>query len=302
LLLWLLAPVAPKIGTIEVYGARRVPAAVVLRTLGVKVGDGLPGSRGELESKLEALPGVRNAQVQGHCCVSGKAVLYVGIEEESDEALVPTVPDGTALLPDEVLEAWTDYEAACKGTVPLTLSSDILCRVPQREMPQLANRHFDALRTAVAHGTSGEERAKAIIVIAYTTQKALIMGTLVNALSDPEAVARAAAAKALAALGRTGDKELTLRPGWFIPLLNSANLDERLQATDALTVGLKADDGVSMELLKDHALTALLEMAKFQNPAHARPALVVLARMAGLSEENLDSKSLVLIERTLRRR
>jgi len=274
----------------------------VLRTLGVKVGDGLPGSRGELESKLEGLPGVRSAQVQGYCCVNGKAVLYVGIEEESEEALVPTVPDGTALLPDEVLEAWTDYEAACKGAAPLTLSNDILCRVPQREMPLLANRHFDALRAAVGHGTSGEDRAKAVIVLAYTTQKALIMGTLVNALSDPEAVTRAAAAKALAALGRTGNPELTLRPGWFIPLLNSANLDERLQAAEAVAVGLKADDGVSIELLKDHALAALVEMAKFQTAAHGRAALVVLARMAGLGEENLDGKSLAVMERTLRRR
>ena len=48
----------PRIGAIDFYGLRKLTADRLLRELKLKVGDALPGSRVDLEEKLEEVDGV----------------------------------------------------------------------------------------------------------------------------------------------------------------------------------------------------------------------------------------------------
>src|SRR5258706_15988056 len=74
-------PLRPRIGVIDFYGVQKVSMEKLRKALAVKVGDGLPSSKGDVESRLNEVPGVVGASLQAACCEDGKAILYVGIEE-----------------------------------------------------------------------------------------------------------------------------------------------------------------------------------------------------------------------------
>src|SRR5450755_4998822 len=71
----------PKIGVIDFYGVQKVPIEKLRKVLGVKEGDVLPSSKGDVESRLNEVPGVVGSSLQATCCEDGLAILYVGIEE-----------------------------------------------------------------------------------------------------------------------------------------------------------------------------------------------------------------------------
>ena len=72
------------IGTIQVYGNRKVSETEIRRVLGVSEGQHLPRSKGDAEEKLTAIGGIVDANLFAACCDSGKTILYVGIEEKGN--------------------------------------------------------------------------------------------------------------------------------------------------------------------------------------------------------------------------
>ena len=58
---------APKIGDINFYGLRKLAPEKILSTLGLKPGDPLPPSKGDLEDRLELISGVAAARVEAVC-------------------------------------------------------------------------------------------------------------------------------------------------------------------------------------------------------------------------------------------
>src|SRR6202012_4007521 len=71
----------PVIGTIDYYGLRKVALATVQKALGVREGDLLPFSKGDVEQRLDAIPGVVESHLEAVCCANGRVTVYVGIEE-----------------------------------------------------------------------------------------------------------------------------------------------------------------------------------------------------------------------------
>ena len=51
------------------------------KALGVQEGDLLPLSKGDVEQRLDDIPGVVESHLEAVCCQNGKVTLYVGIEE-----------------------------------------------------------------------------------------------------------------------------------------------------------------------------------------------------------------------------
>ena len=72
---------APKIGDIDFYGLRKLAPETILSALELKSGDPLPSSKGDLENRLELMPGVAAARVEAVCCDGPNAILFIGIEE-----------------------------------------------------------------------------------------------------------------------------------------------------------------------------------------------------------------------------
>src|SRR5215831_13078662 len=73
----------PRIGAIEYYGIHKLSEQRVSHTLNLKPGDAMPPSKGDLEDKLEKIPGVVAARLEAVCCQpDGNVVLFAGIEEK----------------------------------------------------------------------------------------------------------------------------------------------------------------------------------------------------------------------------
>ena len=100
----------PVIGTIDFYGLRKVTEAKVRQALGVGEGGALPSSKGDVEEKLDQIPGVVQSHLEAICCDGGKITLYVGIEERGGTHFeLHEPPDGDVTLPDEINSAYRRF-------------------------------------------------------------------------------------------------------------------------------------------------------------------------------------------------
>src|SRR6478672_11764891 len=104
----------PHIGTIDFYGLRKIPESKVRKALGASEGGTLPASKGDVETRMEEIPGVVEARLEAACCDDGgKAILYVGIEEKgSPHFNYHEPPTGDAALPAEIIPVYAKFLGA----------------------------------------------------------------------------------------------------------------------------------------------------------------------------------------------
>ncbi len=300
-------PSVPKVGTIEVYGLRKTPEARVRKALGISEGSPLPASKGALEEKIESLPNLTEARLEAVCCDdSGKAILYVGIEEKGAPHFeTREYPTEQISLPEEVGAAYAIFLrnvslAAQKGHVAEDLTrghsfmEDDNVRAVQLRFVEFADKYLADLRKVLRGSASDEQRAIAAYVIGYAAKKEAIVNDLQYALQDPDDTVRNNAMRALAALAVYGrknpDANLKISPTWLIEMLNSIYWGDRHNATVALVTLTDGRDEGLLAQIKERALLSLVEMARWKHLPHALPAYILLGRVAGFSEEELQAE------------
>lgn len=300
-----LAGAQVQVGVVEVFGARRVTAERVRKTLGVRPGDPLPKSKGEAEERLEALDGVVRANLEAWCCEQGKAVLYVGIEERGGPRfeLRPAPADDSLALPEELMSAYEDFagalaRATAEGDLEEDLSrghslmQNVACRVAQQRLEALAELHETLLLRAALEAADPEVRAVAAYVAGYARDKAAAAKALQLALRDPEPAVRRNAARALkgiAYLALTGGGgDLRVQPTWFVEMLNSVVLSDRMEAAQVLSMYVERGNESAAAQIRERALPSLLEMARWQHLPHALPAYWLLGAVGGVPQEELE--------------
>ena len=301
----LLAAQTPIVGHIEIFGLRKISQEHILQALAVKPGDPLPPSKSKLEETLLSQDGVARANVEAFCCESGKAILYVGIEERGAPAFpLRDWPQGDLQLPPEITEVYHDYtlalaEAMRRGDVVEDISqghslvSNIACRVLQERFVGLAEIHLDTLRAVVRESDDEEQRAVAAYLLGYAPRKSDVTDDLQLALRDPDPDVRANALRALrpiAVLAQT-DPALGIKveTTWFVELLNSTVLKDRLEAVRTLL--LLTDKGMPESTaahIRQRGLRSLDEMAHWRHLEHALPAYLLLGRVAGMETTELE--------------
>lgn len=300
-----LAAGQPRIGWVEIFGARRTPVEQVRKALGSWEGDPLPRSKGDAEERIEQIQGVVGARIEAWCCEQGTAVLYVGIEERGGAhfELRPAPADEAARLPEEVAAAYEDFAAAlARATAEADLAEDlsrghslmrnVACRVAQLRLEALAELHEKPLLRAVAEAADPEVRAVAAYVAGYARDKAAAAARLQLALRDPEPAVRRNAARALKAIAylaltkRGGG--LRVQPTWLVEMLNSLVLSDRLEAVQALAMYVELGDEGAAAQIRERALPALFEMARWRHLAHALPAYLLLGAMGGVPAQELE--------------
>ncbi len=294
----------PRIGIIEIYGLNKVPAAKIRAALGVREGDPLPSSKAEAEERLEAVPGVVRAALEAACCEDGKAILYVGVEERGAPRFeYLEEPAGKADLPAEVALAYGGFleaveHAAREGTYgeDLTRGHSLMvdehARAFQLSFVELAARHLEELRATLKNSADPEQRAAAAYVLGYAPVKRLVVNDLQSAVRDPDPGVRGNAMRALGAIAVLGasDPELGIRVEltWFIEMLHSLRWTDRNNAAVALVNFTEKRDERVLAHLRERALPALVEMARWKHLAHALPAFILLGRIAGLPETEIQ--------------
>ena len=292
----------PKIGHIEYYGIHKLSTGRIARALGVKTGDPLPPSKGNLEEKLDRVPDVVQARVEAVCCgEDGAAILFVGIEEKGAAHFAfRSPPAGNAVLPDEVSANYQKMvaavaDAARRGSTAedLTqghaLAADPDARALEEGFADYARDHLELVRDVLRNSAEDEQRAMAASIIGYAPDKNKVVGDLEYAMQDPDESVRANALRSLAAIAvlavREPQKGILISPTWFVEMLNSVVLGDRMKAATALVNLTEKNGQTTLGQIRARALGSVLEMAQWKSLRYALPSYILLGRMAGVSEK-----------------
>jgi hypothetical protein len=291
---------APHIGNINFYGLHRVTAEKILQTGRIEPGGALPPSKGELEDEIATIPGVVAVHVEAVCCEGKSTDLFIGIEEQgAAHAAFRSPPSGTTSLPQDLLDLYQEFlgdvqRADVKGTAgeDMTAGHAIMAdpdvRAIQEKFIDFAAVHLDLLRDELRTGSVPEERAVAAMVIGYAPRKLDVVNDLQFAVDDPDEAVRANAMNALNAIAVMAHQQpgfgIKIAPTWFVEMLNSAVLSDRVEATKALLTLTDGGNPAALDLVRERALGSLVEMAHWKTLRYALPPFLLLGRVAGISD------------------
>jgi hypothetical protein len=301
------ADLTPRIGAIEIYGARKVPQKKIREVLGVQEGGILPPSRSDVEERLDKMQGVTAARLEASCCTQGKMILYVGVQEGDmphTEFHIP--PTGGMVLPVDITDTYQNFldaakEAARAGitgedlTAGYSMMADSDTRPIQILFITQSETYLNQLHEVVRNSSDPEQRAIAAYVLQYAPRNERLMHQTLDdlqyALHDPDETVRANAMRALKAVAVGAklhpEQNIVISPVWFVELLNSIVWSDRRNASLALVNLTDSRDPETLALIHDRALSSVVEMARWQNLEHALPAFILVGRVAGFSEDEI---------------
>lgn len=297
---------APKIGVIDFYGLRKIPETRIRKALGFAEGADLPPSKGDVETRIENVPDIVAAQLEATCCDEhGKAILYVGVEEKGAPHFeYRTPPGGNAELPAEVVPTYAKFlnavmDAGRRGETAEDLTrghsfmADPKARSLQLQFEDYAAKYENELRNVLRNSQSEEQRAMAAYIIGYAAKKAKVVDDLQYALQDPDAGVRNNATRSLAAFAvfarKNSGADIKISPTWFVEMLNSLAWGDRNNAAVTLVTLTDDRDEKVLSQVKDRALRSLIEMAGWKHLPHALPAYILVGRVLGMKEEDLQA-------------
>jgi hypothetical protein len=296
----------PRVGIIDFYGLRKTTPAQAREALGINVGDSLTSlALFSVPARLADLPGVVSAAIDPVCCEEGKTMLYVGVVEEGAPTMeLRKPPTGKSRLAPEVIQAGVAFEQAHTRAIMRgfakedvsqghSLMADSTARMIQLRFIELAAKHRDSLRAVLRTSDDEDHRALAAEVLAYSANKQSVVDDLVFAMRDPSSEVRNNATRALwlIALYAQQHPEATITVPYepFIDMLNSVAWTDRNKASLALMQLTESRDPKLLAALRTRAFDALVDIAQWTNPGHAVAGIVMLGRMAGLSDADVFS-------------
>jgi hypothetical protein len=159
--------------------------------------------------------------------------------------------------------------------------------------PALADAHLANIRDVLRSSSDEAQRAIAAYVLVYASRKSEIVNDLQFALKDADAGVRNNAARSLLALSVLAKldpaSEVRISPTWFIEMLNSLSWSDRNRGLRALQTLTDSRDPLVLDQLRTRALDALIDMARWKTLSHALPAFILLGRVAGMPEPEIQS-------------
>jgi hypothetical protein len=295
-----------KVGIVDFYGLRQVTEAQARQALRIVEGATITESTlRSAEKRVRALDGVSDARVDAACCDAGTTIVYVGIQEKGSPALrFNPPPKGNAQLPDDVVRAGATFEAAFESAITRgdsqedqskghSLMHDPATRAVQEGFVALADRYGQQLRDVLRNSNKGDQRALAAQVLGYTTDKASVVGDLSAAMRDADADVRNNATRALWVIAvfaqKTPDRAIQVPADPFVDLLNSLTWTDRNKSSLALMALTEPRDPALLSTLRQKAVPALIEMARWKSRGHAVAPAMILGRVAGIPENELTS-------------
>ena len=300
----LAAAQAPRIGVVDFYGVRKASEDRIRKALGVKEGDSLPKSKEDVEDRVEAVPSVVRARLEATCCTEGNAILYVGIEEKGAPSFVyHSEPGGKRVLPEEIMDAYRVFLLAVRVAVTLgevgedfsqghSRMINLKARQSQEAFIPLADENQKLLQDVLRNSSDPEHRAIAAYVIGYVKMKRLVVDDLQYAMRDPDETVRNHAMRTLGgfAVLATKDPDLGIKvtPTWFIEMLSSLVWTDRNNASVSLVNLTESRDERILAHLRERAMPALIEMARWKHLPHALPAFILLGRVLGIPEREIQ--------------
>lgn len=298
---------APVVGDINFYGLHKISAQHILSTLKLRSGERLPASKADLQERLENLSGVVLGRIEAVCCDGPRVTLFIGVEERgAPHSAFRSDPSGNALLPDDLVLAYNQYlgavaGAAARGSTGEDLSEghslmdDPSAWAFQQRFLAWVPQNLALLHDVLHDGSIASQRAIAASLIGYSPNKPQAIEDLEFALTDPDPAVRANALRSLTAIAVLAAKQpalkLQIAPVWLIELLNSVELTDRVETVKALLALTEGTPGpnarpeaqAALDLVRERALGAVLDMARWKTPSYALPPFVLAGRLAGMN-------------------
>jgi HEAT repeat protein len=220
-------------------------------------------------------------------------------DDDKRPAMLESSEKRLAKLPD-VVKAGEEFSEAQSSAVQRgdfvedrtkghSLMHDPAARAIQEQFIVFAQRDLPLLRRVLRNASDPVHRALAAQVLAYAADKQSVVEDLVRAMSDPADEVRNNAMRALAVFAEAVPDSKTTIPripaAAFLAFLNSPIWSDRNKAALALaTLSARRDKSVLREI-RESALVPLAEMARWKSTGHAQTAFMILARVAGYSDE-----------------
>jgi hypothetical protein len=301
--------ISPRIGTVEVFGARKVSAQKIRTALAAKPGDPLPPAEAA-EDRINKLSGVLASRLEAVCCASGgKTILYVGVEErEAPHIEFHPAPSGDVRLPDELYDKYLALLESVEGSIRgknadedltngYSLMADPYARVAQQAFIPFVEKNLVLLDQVVRQSSDPEQRAAAAYLLQYGPRgprmSKFITDSLQYAMRDQEDIVRKNAMRALRAVLIGGklhpEQEVAIEPTWFVEMLNSVVWSDRHNAALELVNLTEDRKPETLDLIRERALPAIVEMARWQNLDHALPAFIIAGRVGGFDEKEIKA-------------
>ena len=300
----LLAGQVPEIGIVDLYGLRKVPEKNIYKALGVKPGDPLPNSKSGAELALEKVPGIVRARLEATCCEEGKAILYVGIEEKGAPHYdFRTPPSQAVILPEIIHDTYVHFLGAVEEAAHAqdieedltnghSLMANQVCRAYQERFLVQAEEHLEVLHDVLRNSFDEEHRAIAAYVIGYAPNKQEVVDDLLYALRDPDDTVRNNAMRSLAAIEVLAKLkpalDIHIPPTWLIEMLNSIIWTDRTIAAVNLVNLTEYRDQETLDQIRDQALESIIDMAQWKHLPHALPSFILLGRVLGMEEKEIQ--------------
>jgi len=294
----------PRVGVLDYYGLRKITPARIQRVLATKEGDPLPSSKGDVEERLEKIPGVVRSHLEAVCCDDGKLILFIGIEEKGAPHFeFRTPPTGEVRLPNDAVEAYRQFMDALGSAVRSgntaedwssghSLIADPAGRALQSRFEVIAGRQLSLLKDVLRNSADDEHRTAAACIIGYAPKKRDVVDDLQKAIQDPNDSVRNNAMRALAAIGvlaaQHPELEIQISPTWLVEMLNSIIWTDRNKAAAALLNLTESRPEKALNLIRERSLQSLAEMARWKSLGHALPSFMLLGRVAGLTEQQIQ--------------
>ena len=300
-----------RIGVIDFFGLRQVTQPAARAALALKEGDtipldgeGRPPAIDESERALARVPGIARARLTLVCCEAGNGIVYVGVEEAGSPTFeFRPAPRGPGRLPDEIVETGREFTAALADAVRRgdsaedvshgqSLIRDPATRAVQIRLIEYA-REPARFRGVLRDSSDSNHRALAAQILGYATNKNAVVGDLIHALGDPSEDVRNNAMRAVAIFARiqAPPTRATVRipPEQLVALLGSPAWSDRNKASLALMQLTERPDSALLRLLRRQALVPLAEMARWKSEGHAMPAFMMLGRIAGRTDDEIQA-------------
>lgn len=299
--------ISPRIAFIEIYGARKASVQKIRSAVGAKEGDPLP-AREDIEERIDKVPGVLASRVEAACCAAQGMILYVGVQEKD----VPrfefhAAPTGDVTLPVELVGNYHTFLDAVGESIRgknadedltngYSLMADPECRQLQQSFLPFVERDLALIDKVLRESSDPEQRMMAAYLMQYaprTPRAAKVMlDGLQYALQDEEDLVRENAMRSLKAIEVGArlhpEQHIHIEPTWYVELMNSVVWSDRHNAALALVELTDKGDAEALELLRQRALPAVLEMARWHNLPDALPGFVLAGRLAGLDEKTIQ--------------
>jgi hypothetical protein len=296
-----------RVAAIEFFGHKGVNTALIRAALPFHEGDEVSEGEEAKERVREAVvraTGKPATDVNGVCCTSdGGVLLFIGIPGGSYKPFsYDPAPTGHARVSTELEQLDERLGEAIAAAVRkggdaaheddsqgYALVKDPEARSVQLTLRRYALAHEPELVRVLESSADSNQRAIASQALGYARQSPRQVLALSRAARDPDEGVRNNATRAIAVLVRANGRfARQIPPDMFIEMLNSGIWTDRNKGALVLERLTAKRDPAVLAKLKTMALDSLIEMTLWREANHAYAARMLLGRVAGIPEKELE--------------